>query len=338
MKRQISILSALALMLGMHFSYADNVSTVTIVEKVTKAALQDPLGNFMNYKVVGECNWLQWDEFGFPVPVVTPKVDEFMPDVVITVFVANGENPWDYAKEFVDPVAYTAWKTAPSLSNAFDIDGGGESITGNDMMQKFKEVDIVGYPGITAFEDLFPNLFIPSVASPLMPYYSSILDTEVWREPLIDNLQYPNNIIPGARIIGDEASPWGSMFPRIGFVNQMGDYKAAAVIALRAADIVTNGEIPHLFNRLKSGDDACGHDCDIYPSHENDFEDVKFQEIYPVPSTTAEKIFGVNDVTDESPYGQEQLDKGNGNYVFVMWRRYRGCVQTNGDFLGSVEL
>ena len=48
------------------------------------------------------------------------------------------------------------------------------------------------------------------------------------------------------------------------------------------------------------------------------------------------KVFGENDLGQFSPWESDASDKGNGNYAWIMWRHYRGCVQTNGRFLGSI--
>jgi len=73
-----------------------------------------------------------------------------------------------------------------------------------------------------------------------MPYLLSTLDTLAWRYNLPE-MVYPEALILGMRKIGGRLSMnlWGSVYPRGGFLHQVDDHKAAAVIAQRAGNIVT---------------------------------------------------------------------------------------------------
>ncbi len=310
------------------------VGTVTITERVISAALENPFGNFMNYRVEGLRFWLKKGWFG-PYVVTTLKVNEFLPDAVVSVYNGYGQDPWDYANTTLDPIQHQIGDTQEKSATGFATSYGTSSVSlHNDMSEKFKEVDIIGDPALLTFFDRIPYASISSEAIALKPYYSSLSDAYLWRNPMLDNTLYPQYLLPGSRIEGSLIDPWGKIFPRIGTINQPGDYKAAAVLALRAADITTQPSQSHVYLSLTSG--SCGHDCRVWPSHENDFTNVKYQEIYPVASTHAQDEFGKMDIAKGlGPYGQDQYALSHGNYIWVMWRHYEGCIQTSGTFLGS---
>ena len=53
-----------------------------------------------HYKVIGECSWLD----GKPIPklVVTPSIEQYLPDLVVTVSNKPEENPWFEAGKLFD--------------------------------------------------------------------------------------------------------------------------------------------------------------------------------------------------------------------------------------------
>jgi integrating conjugative element protein (TIGR03756 family) len=309
------------------------VSTLRIIEDTTKAAIQNPWGNYMHYKVIGLCFWVEWKHY-YPVFSTTLKVDHFLPDAVVSVYNGYKQNPWDYANNVVDPIAYKAGnlytKSRVHLSPSF---GTSSADAKDNTMKKFKEVDIIGNPALFFVFRALPFAFISSASTSFLPYYSSLADAYLWHNPSLENILHPQYLIPGVRCEGKLPDYWGNIFPRIGFINQLGGFKASAVLALRAADITTNSWQSHVYVPLHSG--SCGHECQIWPSHENDFNNVKFQEIYPTATITAKKVFG-NLETGINDAGQPDEVKGSGNYVFIMWRHYKGCIQHSGQFLGSV--
>ena len=308
------------------------VNTFTITKDVTLAALKNPFGNFVNYRIEGLCFWLHWSVFG-PYVTTTLKVNEFLPDAVVSVYTHEGSNPWAYANTFVDPVMQKAGDlTAKTIDGTAPISSDYSGSGGGGSMQQFKEVDVIGDPALAAFFSKIPFAMIPSEATEFEPYYSSLSDTYLWHSPMMEDLTHPQDLIPGVRTEGSLIDQWGSIFPRVGYINQLGDYKAAGVIALRGADIATNSDQGHVYHSLHSG--SCGSHCKVWASHENDFADVKYQEIYPEATTDAKQVFGNNDLLSQT-YGQKQLSEGKGNYVWIMWRHYEGCIQGGGHFIGE---
>lgn len=313
-------------------SVAAPINTITITKDVITAALKDPWHNYLNYRIEGFCSWLHFGMFG-PYVTTTLKVTEFLPDAVVSVYTHNGSNPWVYANQFVDPVMQKVGEvTAKAIDGTAPISSDYSGDSGGGSMQQFKEVDIIGNPALSVFFSKLPFVFIPSNATALEPYYSSLSDSYLWHSPMMDDITHFKDLVPGIRTEGSSVDQWGAIFPRVGYINQLGDYKAAAVIALRGADIATNSDQGHIYHSLHSG--SCGSHCKVWPSKENHFDDVKYQEIYPEATTDAKKVFGNNDLISGT-YGQKQFSEGKGNYMWIMWRHYEGCIQGGGKFIGE---
>ena len=327
-------------------AYADDdgsqINTFTINKYVGEAILRNPFGNFVNYKIEGMCFWLHHGFLGIPYITTTAKVNEFIPDAIVSVYNHNKSNPWLFGNDAIDPVMKTAGDAINKAAEHEKPEHNTFSVgSSKNMMQKYKEVDVVGDPGLVIFFTSIGFASMNTEATIYRPYYSSLADTYNWRTPLLEILLHPQYLIPGVRTEGSLIDQWGSIFPRTGYINQLGDYKAAAVIALRGADLATDGMSGHVsFPKLHSG--SCtyeghnGSDCHVSASHENDYNNVKYQEIYPKPTAVAKKDFGVNDLFNATTYKQDQFSKGKGNYVWVMWRHYKGCIQDSGKFIAGV--
>jgi integrating conjugative element protein (TIGR03756 family) len=283
-----------------------------------------------HYKVIGMCFWVTYDWKG-PHFFSTLKVDYYSPDAIVSVYNHNGANPWLYANKIVDAAAYKAAQVQARSIYHTDIGESSESaVSIHDNNDKFKEVDVIGNPGVKLFDS--PGFFIGSRARIFMPYYQSMLDALAWRSPLTETF-YPASLVPGMREVGSfPLNVWGNIYPRNGYIDQPTASKAAAVIAMRGIDIATHFKQPHIYHNLYYG--SCGHHCQIYETKEND-PNTQFQMIYPKAENTAE-VFGKNDLGRMSPWRSDAEFKGSGNYAWIMWRRYRGCIQANAHFIGDV--
>jgi integrating conjugative element protein (TIGR03756 family) len=216
----------------------------------------------------------------------------------------------------------------------FDIGYGNQSSSQpQEQNNHFKEVDLIGNPAISLFT-AERNVFLPSQAQPFMPYYISLVDAYVWRSPLMEMMLYPLYIIPGVHVVGSLIDNWGSVYPRTGFIDQPADAKAGAVIAQRAAEIATRGLQPHVYNPLNITN-FCGDHCDTWEAKEND-PNTQWQFIYPTQQNTC-MVFGVNDMTSPQPWEQDAVVKGDGNYAWIMWRHYKGCIPGDGTYIGSID-
>ena len=280
----------------------------------------------MHYKIVGECNWM-----GTSGPNVTLYLDQYLPDVVVSVYNKPGENPWVEVNATIDQAGKTAedkivQTTAGGLSAGF---GQHSMIDPNEQSVYFKEADVIGNPALAVFDH---EIFLPSTATPLFPYFQSMLDTLLWRGLTTASMPekvmaVPQDII---RRVGTFPIKWGSVFPIEGTVHASNDAKAAAVIAQRAVNLLTMSPMEHMpLHVFKGLDASCGELCDADAFHEND-EHTQFQCIYPDPKNSCE-VFGKT-----LNYGDEGLTKKtNGAYVWIVWRHYRGCVQGDGKYIGS---
>ncbi len=206
----------------------------------------------MEYQVVGVCYWLRCTNFGCNVKT-SAKVRHYVPDAVVSSYSTTGD--------------------ALPISGA---QGGGSGTLNSpheNSLSVFKNVDVIGHPGIAAFNAFasgsgytcegagtpyvphFPTrrstLFRSKWGTPYVPHFLSTLDPLGWRHGLPESL-FPQALIPGLREVGSRVSMnlWGNVYPRSGFLHQPDDYKASAVMAQRAGDIVTRPGQVHVYRPL----------------------------------------------------------------------------------------
>lgn len=270
----------------------------------------------LSYRIVGVCYWLRCTPFGCKVKT-SAKVRHFVPDAVVSSYADTGANPWREVA-LMSPANFTA-------------QGGGDSTSNQaheNTLLRFKNADVIGHPGALLFSR-FASQFGYSCAgasTPYMPYLLSSFDTLAWRQNLPEML-YPEALIPGRREVGSMASGnlWGALYPRGGFVQQPDDYKAAAVIAQRAGDVVTRRGQPHVYQPLlaksKPGYWPAGE------LREGDARSGQWQQLQPALSMTC-AVF-------PQPGALPQAE--DGAYVWALWRPYSCCKRQGQLFLGSTE-
>ncbi|MBI6856090.1 TIGR03756 family integrating conjugative element protein [Pseudomonas cichorii] len=300
---------ALALMLATSVPAFAAVDTATIV-----ASTLSP--DCLEYKVVGICYWLLCTPFGCKVKT-SAKVRHFVPDAVVSGYSNTGENPWI--------------EVAPmSASTAFAQAGGDGTTNHNNEnnLAKFKNADVIGHPGGATFSQFASGsgYVCKGAATPLMPYMLSTLDTIAWRYGVPESV-YPEALIPGRREIGSMASAnlWGSVYPRNGFLHQSDDYKAGAVVAQRAGDVVTRSGQLHVYQSLLAQPED-----GYWPAGElveSDASTGKWQELTPTLSQSC-AVF-----PNDSPRVQAQ-DAG---YAWALWRPYSCCKREGQTFIGSTD-
>jgi hypothetical protein len=132
------------------------------------------------------------------------------------------------------------------------------------------------------------------------------------------------------RYIGKDAGlvNWGSAVPFEGKIQTSNDAKAAAVIAQRASNLITtsgNNRWGHIFHPLST---RCGSACTAATIQENN-PDTEFQMIYPRAENTCQ-VFG-----QTIAFGEEAEMKTKGAYLWVLWRKYEGCVEGVGTYVGK---
>jgi integrating conjugative element protein (TIGR03756 family) len=269
------------------------------------------------YQVVGICYWLYCTMFGCSVRT-SAKVRHYVPDAVVSSYSNTGQNPW----------TEVAFLSPPNSSAQAGGDGTTNQTHENDLA-KFKNADVIGDPATAAF-NRFVGQFgtvCSGAGQPYVPYFLSTLDTFAWRDGIPEAV-YPESLDPGLRNIGSTAALnlWGSVYPRGGFLFQSDDFKAAAVIAERAGDIVTREGQPHVYQPLLA------QPYDGYwpagPLIETDPSTGEWQELTPKLSMDC-AVFP----DDQALHTQA----ANGAYAWTLWRPYSCCRREGEVFLGSVD-
>lgn len=269
------------------------------------------------YRVRGICYWLLCTISGCSVET-SVKVEHYVPDAVISSYSNTGENPWVDVR-------------AMSLPNLTAQDGG-DGTTNEDHennLAKFKNADVIGHPGATIFNQFVSQLgyTCAGAGTAFRPYLLSTLDTVAWRYNIPEAV-YPESMIPGMREIGTRTglNLWGNVYPRGGFLHQTDDYKAAAVVAQRAGDIVTRRGQPHVYQPLLT------EESDGYWSAgaliESDASTGKWQELTPTLKNTC-AVF---------PHSETRVQARQGDYAWALWRPYSCCQRRGEIFLGSTDI
>ncbi len=284
------------------------------------AATAGALPQCIHYKVLGLCYWLTCSGLHCVIEP-TIKLAHYSPDVVVSVYSQMGDNPWTEASLVYDkPAEYLAKKSTRKLTG-YPLGGGKHSMGSRyNNPVHFYEVDIVGNPATKIFGKL---VTLPSQAKPWKHYFNSSLDVLSWRfglewlEPTSKDNSTPTDFA------------WGPVSPHDGFINQTEDVKAAAVIATRAMDIITNAHKFHVYTQLNKK--SCGKKCEainpISPRHPHP---ALWQMLYPIADTNC-KAFG----RDESITPRIQTPEDA--YTWNLWRYYEGCLDGHGIYIGSTH-
>lgn len=268
------------------------------------------------YRVVGICYWLVCTPFGCDIET-SVKVSHYVPDAVVSSYMVTGRNPW-VEVSFMSP-------PNPSAKDGGD---GTTNQSHENNMAKFRNGDVIGHPGTAAFVK-FAGEFgtvCDGAGTPFTPYLLSVFDIIPWRWNIPESF-FPEALTPGLREIGSRAlgNLWGNVYPRGGFLHQTDDYKASAVVAQRAGDIVTRiGQI-HVYQPLvaepRDGYWPAG------PLFETAPLTGKWQELVPLLSPIC-AVF---------PNFLPHIQAFDGGYAWALWRPYSCCQRQGEVFLGSVD-
>ncbi len=315
-------LAALSLCSGMAKAQSKSqVTSVQILSKIVPHYFED-----LHYKPIGVCQWLDTTPTG-PVVSTTLEVDHFLPDLVVTVFNNEGDDPWLEANTTIDQVSEKTASSALEAVSGFSLGNGDTHSIQNSHQSnaiKTKTVDVVGAPSDflqTGMATISPN------TSPYMPYYQSDLD--VPGRLGVDSFVRTESFEPFGHSVGSGFhDQWASEFPREMEVDNNNDYKASVVMALRAADLVTNRNTGHI---IRGTSDNCGTNCAVsgVVEEQSDTNEI-FEEVWP---NYRHIKLGQSDSTSINPIGQADFKAGEGNYVFVVWRHYRGCIRGPGQLI-----
>lgn len=294
---------------------------------ITAATLK-ALPYCLHYKVKGACYWS-----GVAGVSITPYVEYYSPDVVVTVFNQAGENPWTEINATVDKAGEALQKPLILKLTGFAAGSGQHSFS--DEQEKnvfFKEADIIGNPALAVLPE-YGYALLPSTAKPLHVYYQSLLDSAMWRGILGPASLAEETFALGANVlhhVGVGLINWGGVYPHEGKIATSNDAKAAAVIAQRAGDLLTASDLTHLTGHIYQGlSQVCGEHCQAAPITENASCKTQFQLIYPVENERCE-VFG-----STAAYGNAIETQTKGAYAWIIWRFYQGCADGDGKFIGK---
>ncbi|WP_111414527.1 TIGR03756 family integrating conjugative element protein [Billgrantia lactosivorans] len=300
---------ALACGLAPQSARATSITTPEIVESALSTECLD-------YNVIGICVWLHCTTFGCSIRT-SVKVRHYIPELVVSSYENTGGNPWREIA-MVSPPAGDALAGGQSTSEAQ-----------SDIQEhlRFKNVDAIGHPGAELFNQFASALgyTCSGAAQAFQPYFVSTLDALAWRSG-IPETAYPEALIPGRRELGQMGSDlWGNIYPRSGFINQVHDYKSAALMAQRSADIVTREGQPHVYHPLVSSERDGFWPPDPVVEGDNDH---RWQHLMPKMSRSC-VVWPDRSPTDTYA---DRIDEA-GDYVFALWGRYRCCRRRGQELL-----
>ncbi len=283
--------------------------------------------NCISWRVSGICYWLLCSPYGCRV-VTSVKVTHFIPQAVVSTYNAPGSNPWAE----MSPVS----QEADSLENAvIGALGRGAAGGGNNELKipgqrktnlHFKYADAIGHPATVLIGGSVPGYSCRSAALPFMPYFLSTLDSLVWRTGVPETL-YPEALVPGQREVGSQAAGnmWGNVYPRSGFVTQVDDDKASALVAQRVADIITRSGQSHVYQPLM-GRRSEGYWPPGAVQENTGTDNHKWQRLAPQLSASC-AVF---------PDAGHALAV-DGNAAFALWQPYSCCQRRGQRFLSSTN-
>ncbi|MFK4135344.1 integrating conjugative element protein [Pseudomonas luteola] len=269
----------------------------------------------IEYKVVGICYWLKCGAHGCHVRT-SAKVRHYVPETVVSSYANTGANPWTEVSAF-----------SPANTTAQSGYNGTTNYKRENEMTVFKNVDVIGHPGTVLSKFAAATGYIcKSATTPYMPYFLSTFDTVAWRYGTPE-MAYPQALIPGMREVGSMTALnlWGNVYPREGFLHQVDDYKAAAVMAQRAGDVVTRSGQIHVYQPIiaKASDGYWPPG----PITEGDIKTHKWQELVPKLSQSC-AVF-----PNDNPRSQAE----DGAYAWALWRPYSCCKRAGQKFLFSTD-
>lgn len=306
----------------------------------------------------GVCFWLKCRVFPPSCSVETSlKVRHYNPDAIVQVYQTPGDTPWGEMSFVSD--ALSLGQSGATPADAGRMSGKARNKDkGRDLRKQSakvinRHVDIIGSPGLLPVSELLGSMEYgcESGVTPFVPYFVSTLDYFSWKFPYADFLNVAT-FVPGMREVGereDGGNPtmlftgrFGNVFPRIGSLVQNDTYKASAVFAQRAADIVTDPSAMHVYNYLG---DRSGRDGYWPPGQVKEFtsKEGKWQMLYPKSDSSCH-IFGEPSTRDTGNVQEALFDgyqsrrSNNGDYVWQLWRPYECCEKKGQIFLYSIDI
>lgn len=265
------------------------------------------------------CLWWRTGLHGVE-PYVTPAYDEYQPDLLVVVTHGKGQNPWSEMR-LLEPALFKAGDSAAKPFFHAPLGDGRQQRTRHNVSYYTKTVAVMGHP-LASLAHLNP-LWLRFDTTPFVMYYHSRMDGVASRSGVAEALR-PDTYALTHPVGNPLLNHWGYAFPRTFTVQASSDYKASLLAALHGADIATNHHALHLANGTNN---RCGHACavkNVIEEQDSQHPHAIWQEIYPNNRVVT---LGEDDSQQVQPLGKADALKGEGNYIFSVWRHYRGCKQ-----------
>lgn len=319
----------IGLLLVVKTAYAEGgVSSLQLLESSVTADFD----TCIEFEVKGACEWISCSLVSCSFKTTT-IVQHYTPDVVVSVYDVIGNSPY----------SETDFLTKPISSLMGRGTAGGEHGFGNKPTHVVaRHVDIYGSyasVGLTNILSQLPlGLSCEPGSFPLKPYFVSSFNPYLWYTGFIDSLMNMdqmlsnrelNERVDGDQGISNSSAPfWGNIFPRSGMVVSQDHYRASALFAARAMDILING---NSFGHYKVSLD--GREGRYYMPSEK-FEEWssyegRFQMVYPKYEDTCH-ILGDESIKTSGLDGWGERRSPNGDYAWQYWRRYKCCKKPGG--------
>lgn len=274
----------------------------------------------LEYRVTGICYWLFCTPWGCQIRT-SIKVRHYVPNAVVSSYNQTGDNPWSEVAVIGNGIPGVA-------------EGGGSNEQKRDRHKdnlRFKNADAIGHPALASplFNDFLGSngYTCAGSARAFVPYFLSTLDALSWRSGFPESL-YPEALVPGNREMGATASSimWGNIYPRSGFVTQVDDYKAAAVVAQRTADIITRTGQVHVYNPMTASK-RDGYWPPESVTENTGSKNHKWQQLVPSVSSSCAVFPDI-----PNPIATD------GAYAWALWQPYSCCQRRGQTFLYSTDL
>ena len=288
---------------------------------LTGRVLEKTLHN-SHYRIIGACFWGK----KFPPKVETGlSIEQYLPDLIVTVSNQPGNNPWKEANIlYENKLAIKSYQAAyrQAMGLPFDVTDRTNQLNPAHLNEeRLRIVNVIGSP---ASLYRLPKVTHKPETSFGTLYYSSMADAASDRTEAgeIAYMATHPHLLVGHEI-GTFTHHWGHEIPRLMQVTQPSRFRASVVAAMHAADIVTNTQSLHVAIPTTN---SCGRNCVVSNViYDPEKKRVLWQEIYPKNRMI--------EPGNPSDFGEIDDAEGNGNYVFVVWRKYRGCVTQSGKYL-----
>ena len=290
----------------------------------------------LQYCLTGLCIFVNCI-LGVCTPIVTPRVRHRLPDLLVMAWDARGI-PWTEARlltrEMDDDkhhelAAHSFWG---GLWNWNKLTGGGSGDGSSRRRSSvaFGEAAVIGSP-LAAWKYLqqIPSGICPPATTPLLPYYLSRLDSDLWRgggHAVFRWIESPDDEDSEWKLTSPQGKrSWGRLYPRTGFHDGVfGPAASAAMRAQRALDIVEEGGLRVRIKTPDSGRDRL--------SRQERTQQACWQNLHPDESGDCLPLRPSDDPS-QTPHHSE-----DGGYAWLVWSTYSCCIGGKGVKLREVDI